>query len=380
MDTFIIIFLLAVIALILILFFYDRYKKEKNAKDPALYIDGLKAMLDGYEEAAFSKFRQVVAEESDNIDAYIRIGNILRKYGKPDKALQVHKDLTLRHGLANNEKKLILKSLALDFFDLKDHASAHETLEELLTLDSHNRWAVEKLLDIHCQTENWPAAFETKEKLIKMDGKKSKTRLAIYRFLEGTKLFDKKDYHNARVIFKEAIGMDANCTPAYIYIGDSYLAENRLEDAVAIWKKMIQVIPDESYHVLGRLEKVLFDLGKFGEISNVCNEILAASPKNLSAHLTLAEYYYKKGEYNRTAEHLNQSLEEHPESYMPALELARLYLANNDRKKLGTVIDSLQDRLEILENTYHCSRCGYKSETRKWLCPSCKAVDSFKLA
>ncbi len=377
MDTFIIIFLLAVIALILILFFYDRYKKDRKAKDPLLYIDGLKAMLDGYEEAAFSKFRQVVAEESDNIDAYIRIGNILRKYGKPDKALQVHKDLTLRHGLSPDEKKLILKSLALDFFDLKDAESARVTLEELLSLNGNDRWAIEKLLDIHCLNDDWEAAIETKEKLIKMDGKKSKAGLAIYKFLNGVKYFDDREYHKARVIFKEAVGMDAGCTPAYIFIGDSYLAENRLEDAVTIWRKMIHAIPDESQYVLGRLKKALFDLGKFGEISTICSEILAASPKNLAARLTLAEYYYKKGEYTNTAEHLNLALDEHPDSFMPTLELARLYLADGDRKKLGDLIDKLQERLETVENTYRCNRCGQISETRKWLCPSCKAVDSF---
>jgi lipopolysaccharide biosynthesis regulator YciM len=377
MDTFIIIFLLAVIALILILLFYDRYKKDKKSGDPALYIDGLRAMLDGYEEAAFGKFRQVVAEESGNIDAYIRIGNILRKYGKPDRALQVHKDLTLRHGLSSDEKKLILKSLTLDFLDLKDVESARVTLDELLSLDGNNRWAIEKLLDIRCMTDNWGAAFETKEKLIKMDGNKSKAGLAIFKFLNGVKLFENKDYHKARLIFKEAIGMEIGCTPAYVYIGDSYLAENRLEDAVNIWKKLIGAVPDESQYVLGRLKKALFDLGKFGDISTICSEILATSPKNLDARLTLAEYYYKKGEYASTAEHLNLALEQHPESYQPILELARLYLANNDRRKLVDLIDNLQERLEAVENTYHCSRCGHKCETKKWLCPSCKAVDSF---
>ncbi len=379
MDTFIIIFLLAVIALILILFFYDRYKKDKKARDPALYIDGLKAMLDGYEEAAFGKFRQVVAEESDNIDAYIRIGNILQKYGKPDKALQVHKDLTLRHGLSTDEKKLILKSLALDFVDLKDAESARVTIEELLALDGNNRWAVEKLLDIHCLTDNWEAAIETKEKLIKMDGSKSRAGLAIYKFFKGVKLFDEKDYHKARLIFKEAIGMDDGCTPAYVYIGDSYLAENRLEDAVSIWRKLIKAVPDESQYVLGRLKKALFDIGKFGEISTICSDILSASPKNLDARLTLAEYYYKKGEYANTTEHLNLALDQHPKSYQPILELARLHLANDDKKKLGDLIDKLQERLETAENTYHCSRCGHKCETKKWLCPSCKAVDSFSI-
>jgi lipopolysaccharide biosynthesis regulator YciM len=377
MDTLVIIFFLAIIALILIFFFYDRYKKDKKGKEPAIYIDGLKAMLDGYEEAAFGKFRQVVAEESDNIDAYIRIGNILRKYGKPDKALQVHKDLTLRHGLSINEKKSILKSIALDFIDLKDPQSVLVTLEELLVLDGNNKWAVKKLLDIHCQTANWEAAIEIKEKLLKLDGNKTKAGLAIYKFIKGVKLFKEKEYHKARIIFKEAIGMDASCTPAYVYIGDSYLAENRLEDAVAIWRKMILAIPEESHLVLGRLKKALFDLGKFGEISTIGSEILTSSPKNLSARLTLAEYYYKKGEYAQTVEHLNMALDEHPDSYLPTLELIKFYNTNEEKKKLAELIDRLQEKLETLENTYRCSRCGKTSETKIWLCPSCNAVDSF---
>ena len=97
------------------------------------------------------------------------------------------------------------------------------------------------------------------------------------------------------LIFKEAINMDPACVQAYIKIGDSYTLENRLEDAVAVWQKLLKTVPEAANAVLGRLKKALFDLGRFGDISTVCEEILETSPKNLEARLTLADYHLKKG-------------------------------------------------------------------------------------
>jgi len=377
MDSIVIIFLLAIIALIFIYVYYDRFKREKKTTDPSAYIEGLKALLDRREEVAFSRFREAVSEDSANVDAYVRIGDILRKYGKPDKALQVHKDLTIRHGLTPDDKRIILRALAEDFTTLSDFKSAQSALTELLSIESNNKWAAEKLLDIYAHEEEWEEAFRIKEKLIKLEGGKSKSGLAIYKFLRGEKLFNEKEYHKARLLFKEAIGIDSACVPAYIYIGDSYLAENREEDAVEFWKKLIAAVPEAAHFVLSRLKRALFDLGKFGEISSICAEILEVSPKNIDARLTLAEYHFKKGEYSIAVEHLNLAADDHPDSLLPTLDLAKLYLTIGDKGRLGELINKLEERREAVENEYRCNRCGHKSKAKKWLCPSCKAVDSF---
>jgi lipopolysaccharide biosynthesis regulator YciM len=379
MDSLVIIFLLAIIALIFIYIYYDRVKRDKHGSDPTHYIDGLKALLDGQDDLAFKKFREAVTEDTNNVDAYVRIGNILRKYNKQDKALQVHKDLTIRHGLSVDDKKRILRALAEDFIALGNTTSALTALVELQSLDGESRWANDRLLEIYIQMGEWEKAFDVKEKIIKVDDSKPKSRLAIYKFLQGEQLYNKKEYHKARILFKEALGIDSTCIPAYIFIGDSYLAENREEDAVAFWKKLIDTTPDASHFVLGRLKRALFDLGKFGEISSLCGEILEKSPKNLDARLTLAEYHYKKGDYSVAAEHLQQAVEDHPDSYIPVLDLAKIYLTIGDKRKLSEIINKLDERRETVENEYHCIKCGFRSKTKKWLCPSCKAIDSFEI-
>ncbi len=377
MESIAVIVLLAFAGIAAIYLFYNRAIKEKQAKDPAIYIEGLKALLEGRDEQAFSKFREVVSDDSANVDAYIRIGNILRKYDKADRALQVHKDLTLRQGLTRDEKISVLLAMAEDYILLKDLSSASSALKELLHLDGHHRRALEKLLEVYVKQGDWDAAYETKEQLVKLSGDKGKGELAIYRFFQGKKLYDEKKFHKSRIVFKEAIGLNTTCAPSYIFIGDSYIAENRIEDAVEIWRKMLVAVPEDAHLVLSRIKKGLFELGRFGEISDVCREVIEVSPTNLDARLSLADYYTKKGEYTTAIEHLRTAADNHPESYLPTMELAKLYLVANEKDRLKELLNRLDGRYGTLEYQYRCKKCGHISREKMWLCPKCSAVDSF---
>jgi lipopolysaccharide biosynthesis regulator YciM len=147
---------------------------------------------------------------------------------------------------------------------------------------------------------------------------------------------------------------------------------------VAIWKKLIETAPQEAHLILGRLKKTLFDLGRFGVISDICRDILSISKDNLDARLTLAEYHLKKGEYDLAIEHLSLAAENHPDSFLPVLELARLYLITDNKDKLEELLSRLLSLRSKLEKEYLCSECGHRSESKIWLCPSCQAVNSFK--
>jgi lipopolysaccharide biosynthesis regulator YciM len=160
-------------------------------------------------------------------------------------------------------------------------------------------------------------------------------------------------------------------------MGDSYMAENRVDDAVEIWRKMIKVIPDEAHLVLNRLKKALFEIGRFGDISDICQEVLKVSPNNLEALLVLADYHSKKAEYNLALEFLTKAFDEHPESRLPAIQLAKHYLLLDDKQKLKDLIRKLDEKFQIIEREYSCRRCGHKSKQKLWLCPECRAVDTF---
>lgn len=346
MVEYLTLFFVLLIASIAFYLAYDRYFRKEAKSDSALYVEALRDLLDGRPESAFGKLRQVVVSDADNIDAYMRLGQILREHKKPDRALQVHKDLTLRRDLTTENKVAILKHLVLDYADLGERDTAEAALRELTSLQPDSHWAFSQLLRIQRDAGKWSEAYDTAAKLLKLENSKSKRPLAYFKYRMGVQLFEKLEYHKARVLFKEAIGLNPEFTPAYVAIGDSYCEEKRFEDAVNFWKKLIDAVPSEGHQVIDRLKRTLFDLGRFGDIADICESILAVAPKDVPARLTLAEFHTKKGDLDRSEEILLQLVEDNPDDTGAILELVRLYAERDDRKRLSAFIRQLGQKQE----------------------------------
>jgi len=338
MVEYITLFLVLMIASIAFYMAYDRFFRRERKSNADLYLEALTDLLDNKPESAFTKLRQVVAVDADNIDAYMRLGQILREHNKPDRALQVHKDLTLRTGLAREEKEAILRHLYYDYYDLKEPDTAEAALAELIELDSSNHWALTKLFHLQQETGKWNEAYETANKLLKLESSRSKRPLAQLKYRMGLELYEKKEYHKARVLFKEALGLDPEAASAYLRIGDSYYEEKRYEDAVGFWKKMIAAVPQEGYRAIERLEKTLFDLGRFGDIPDICESILAHKPDDILARLTLAEFHKKKGDLERAEETLKRVVGDNPEEIGPVMELILIHLEQKKYDKIEALI------------------------------------------
>lgn len=335
-------FLILLVVAIGFYLLYDRLFRPTGRPTRFAYLDALKDLLDGKRESAFAKLRQVVTEDPSNVDAYLRLGRILREYRKPDRALQVHKDLTLRGGLSDETKITILRELALDYIALDDVDQAEAALKELIHLRSDDHWAHVQLLKVHEKAQKWNGAYDVAVAVLKLEGNKSRRPLAVYKYRMGEDLLKRREFHKARILFKEAIGLDPKFVKAYLAVGDSYAEEKRFEDAVNIWNKLIDAVPDQGHQVIERLKTTLFDLGRFGEIAGTCESILRHSPSNMEARLTLAEFHQKKGDLGTAEAILTQLVDDFPRSLRGILALTRIYLEQGDKAKL----DHLFRRLE----------------------------------
>lgn len=345
MFEYLLTFLVLLMAAMVFYLVYDRFSKPHKEDHNAQYVDALKDLLDQRTEAAFTKLRQVVADDSTNLDAYLRLGQILRDYKKPQQALQVHKDLTLRGGLTLDEKTSILKQLYADYMALDDLDMAEAALKEITQIKSKDHWAQTRLLDLQRKRQKWDEAYNTAVMLLKIEENKSKKPLAVFKYQMGLDLYHKREYHKARILMKEAIGFDPKFVDAYLSIGDSYCKENRFEDAVNFWNKMISTIPEKGHLALDRLKKTLFDIGRFGEMDSICEKILTHSPKNAEARHCLAEFYDKKGDIDQAETLLNGLLEDHPDDTKALLELIRIYLEKNDTTKILQITKLLEQKL-----------------------------------
>ena len=338
--------LLLVVAMVFYVFWDKLTRKVRQPQTSTLYTEALRDLLDGRQETAFTKLRQVVTQDSANLDAYLRLGRILREHNQPARALQVHKDLTLRRELPRDAKVGILREIALDAVAVEDVSMAEDALRETIALESDNYWAHTQLLKLLEKAQRWGEAYDTAAHLLRLEANKSKKPLARFKLQEAEQLFRKREYHKARVLYKEAIGLDPALERAYLAIGDSYYEEKRLEDAVTFWTKMISAVPDRGHLVIDRLKKTFYELGRFGDIQGICEIILEHSPRNLEARLALAEFYEKKGDMEQAVELLERVVEDHPQETLGVLELIRVYLERGDSRKVSMLVKSLSKRLE----------------------------------
>ncbi len=355
MLEYILVFVILLIASVALYVLYERFVRPVGPTVASLYVEALQDLLDGHTETAFTKLRQVVTEDSSNIEAYLRLGQILREHKRPDRALQVHKDLTLRTGLTIKEKRSILEQLVCDYAALEDDDMAEAALKELIATKPEERWAYDQLLQIQQRQSRWSEAHETAARILKIESNKSKKPLAVFKLQQGLQLSKQKEHHKARIVFKEAIGLDPLCAAAYLAIGDSYCEEERFEDAVNFWTKLIEAVPTEGHRAIERLKKALFDLGRYGDIAQICEDILKHSPQDLKARLSLAEFHEKKGDLDLAEELLTQIVEDEPNNLEAILELTRIYSERGDNKKLTEFLRQIQLRQEKLRKVSQTS-------------------------
>ncbi len=358
-------------------FLWSKAKSRKKKSSPELYIGALKALLAGEEKIAFLKLKQVAREDPENVDAYLKLGDLFRRNKRFDKALQIHRELTLRPSLSREEKNEILKSLAEDFSASGNHEKAISVLGELYRTSEKDEQVAKRLLFEYEETERWEEAFELRKKALGRKENQTNRILALYKVLWGRARSERGEFHKARVAYKEALNYDENCIPAYIYLGEAYYHDQRLTDAVEYWKKLLKIAPDAGYLVFDKLEKTLFELGEYGEIPEIYENILSQNPQNTFALFSLARIYEKKGMVEPAMERYNQ-IADADLSFLPArLSLAKLYQQEGRNEELVDLLDRLIETSSPAEKKFTCQRCGYTSPEPLWRCPSCKIWSSF---
>ena len=373
------IFIAIVIIFFIIGLLWSKAKKEKRKVSPKLYIDALKALLAGDEKLAFQRFKDVARGDPNNVDAYLKLGDLLRKRKRFDKALEIHKELTLRPSLPSEEKSEVWKSLAEDYIASKNHEKAISLLEDLRRTNEDDNWVNHKLISEYEETERWEDAFELKKKLSKHKNDEANKVLALFKVFSGKAWADKDELHKARVAYKEALNYDETCIPAYIYLGEAYYRDERLEDAVEHWKKFLDMVPSAGYLVFDKLEKALFELGQYGEMAEIYEKILSENPKNIYALNSLANIHEKKGMIESAMEKYKQILDIASNFLSAKLSLAKLYQEEGRNEKSIDLLDSLIESLPPAFKEFACNQCRYKSPEPLWKCPQCGKLNSFDI-
>ena len=340
MELFIILSIL-VIAIGTSLFFY--YKKKPLIKNNSnkLYTEALNMLVRGDSQNAIRLLRDVVKQDTNHLDAYLQLVDILREEGNSETAIKIHQSLTVRPGLDDKLQIQIHQSLAKDYLSLNEISLAKKEAEMILNIDKKEFWATEFLLDLAEKSHDWAQAAH----LIKtLDSNNSDiTRLARFKVYEGMGKFENDDRKGAEQCFNKAIEIAPNFGLPHLYLGNLFSENRNLVKALEHWEQYALLDLKNGSSIYSKIESALFDLGRFSEVEKFYQRALKNNPRNLDALAKIANVLEEKGERQKALDLVEDALSQHQDSIKLRLMKLKLSIQYSSPPQLSQQIDKMID-------------------------------------
>ena len=376
MTVTVLIILLATLAAVRFVYIYVKRRKSKRlGRTP--YLDALHLLIEGNKEEALEQLKRTVREDTDNIMAYVILGDIFRDNGFPIRAAKIHRNLLVRGDLTEAQIEIVLYHLVLDYRTTNMLDKAIEMAERLIHRNKKNLEYKKLLLSFYEEKGDWDKAFFYRQSANKWFKMQDQDILALYKVQSGLDFTKKGAEREGRIRFREAIKFDKKCIPAYLYWGDSYRREGRNEDASKVWHDFTVKNPEFAFLAFNRLKDVLYDLGRYSEIEGIYQEIIQKKPKDPTVYLNLAELYKKQDKMDQAIELCRTVLDTHPESPRARHLLVQfLHQKGDDALALEEALQIL-NREMVKQLSFRCSHCGTESQEPLWHCPQCHRWKTF---
>ena len=377
MNTYSILLLsLALVALLTIVAIY-RKKTKPSLNTRQAYEDGLRSLIDDDYQNAFIKLKQAVNEDVENIDAYLKLGDLFRKRGMLDKALQIHNELMLRQNLSIEFEGEVQKSLSLDYMASGHNEKAIDILQKLFKDPVQKNWASLRLLELYIKSKKWAEAANIFNGYSKRDSLRDSIKLANLKILMGRDLQETGEYHKSRLLFKEGISINDSSPLPYLFIAESYIEENRLEDAFDFLKKLSQKMPQYAHLGFPMLEDTLFQLGRFGEIESLYRGVLEQDPGNSRAKVALAKILIKKNDLHLAENLLKSALDKDPADPLAAIHLAEIYTTQRRPKEAIDTLTAITEKIGSKSENLKCQICGITTSKLTAVCSNCGNLGTY---
>ena len=356
------------------IYYYYKLTSGSKASLKTRYSDGLDLLMAGHRKEAYQHFKTIVEKDSNNVKAYLKLGQVLREGGNPKQALRVHNSVKIRPKLTTFEKSELHKNLSLDYDALGDTDNAILEVENVLKLNRQNEWALSHLIEFYKKKNNWEYASKYLQQFQDVTQTKDNHLIALYKIQEGRSALENKKYNNARKLFEESLKIQPDLNSAYLFLGNSYAdesetayrmavkidekefhtpdekekyhefvscAKQQLARAIPMWIQYAENDPSGSWIVLSKLKDALYALNRFNEIEEILKSVLSKDPDNVDALSSLADFYNQKGARSEALEMIDSALEKQPKSLIANLIKIKLSSYKGNNNQLRTNCDTL---------------------------------------
>ena len=384
--TIISIIIVVIILFIIIYINYDySHKYKKSEKD--LYYEAVDLLQEGKHREAYTTLLALIKNDTTNVKAYLKLGEVLRSIGKPAKALKVHKSLLIRKDMTNYESIELYKNISLDYKSLNKIDESIVECKKILKIEKNNEWALLELINLYKTIDDWNSSKKYLHTYQKITGNMDSRILGLYLVKQGIIELEKKEFIESRSLFEEGMNMDSNLAVCYKLMGDSYSQESEIEyqkykendneeiyerakellsKALSMWVKYAQNKPRCSYDVLHLIKDSLFFLERYSELEYILKDLVERDSDNIDALINLADYYSNEGQNEKSISLLDSLNEKDKQSFYARMVRMKLRLNITDGIS-EEIIKEFEDMTKQLTKSDHLSFSDSIDEDLKWL-------------
>ncbi len=355
-------------------------EKSTPAKSPGVpeaYFRGLSFLLNEQPDKALKVFLEVAEVDEETIEMHMALGNLFRRRGEIEKATRIHQNLVARSDLHDSLRSMALFELAQDYFKAGLFDRAEDLFRELNLLTEYREQASRFLLQIYDQEKEWLPAIHIAEELHRLsDYDYSETIAQFYCELAEISIAEGNNSDVENYI-AAAFQHNPRCLRAVIQSGRLASMRGNHANAIAIWRGVEYWSPLGLGEVVGHIVNGYLALGDKKSLQKFLEKAIEknSDPRIMSALVDLTRD--DKGE-----EAGEMKLLELVRRY-PSLQGVYILMKNRagkgklsrQDKDYSIVAKLLKDVVERSRN-YHCTQCGFQSNSLHWQCPGCKAWDT----
>ncbi len=339
-------------------------------------IDGFRSGLRGEKRKALEQFESILAEDPENIDAWLEAGHTYRSLGNADKAVDMH----MRARALDPDDPRVQEALAADLEALGEYGRAVNHVKQLLASTAKPdprlyAW----LRDLLARANRWDEAEQAQDKRLKLlkDGTlraDEESVLRGLRFERGQALLasgEENDLKEAVKLFESLVKADVQFVPGYLSLGDARLAAGDSDGAVKTWETGV-----DATHSLPLLDHLIQHYLTSGEPESAIQTYRKAADTieggdSAAARLGLG-LLYARLEMLDEAQAEFEALADRSE-YSPALQfyLGRLQKRLGKDTAAAEMFEEIIRQSGILQPTFRCRNCGAAHDNYMVRCLEC---------
>lgn len=394
-----ILFLIPIIGLAIYFLYYRKLKPHKVNNIREMYAEGLDMLVSGKRISAYKNFKNIIDEDSNNIKAYLRLGQILREGGNAVKALKIHNSLLLRKKMTTYESIELHKNLAMNYYSLENLDKSILEAKKILKIEKDNEWAIHHLISLYKKNNDWMKATEYLKTYFNVVGNRDNHKLALYKIQNARIEIENNNFDKAREILEKALNIEDDLAIAYYYLGKTYSkessliydkaveleknglnsisdkdnynqyvsdAKDTLSKAIPMWIHYLEINPQQSWFVIPLLKDALFSLDRYSELEDIFYKLSEKFPDSIEILAALADYYSNKGNTDKAIDIIEKALSQNKDSILVKLIKFKLNIQKNSQNISLNDIDDIISFI-LKDTAYQMINDQSSNSDIKWL-------------